>query len=281
MALGRPPVFLSIVVPAFNEEGRLPATLREMVDYLGATAWTWEIRVVDDGSSDRTADVIRRFQQDDPRVVVQSEPHRGKGGAVKAGLLAARGAYRVVCDADLSVPISEIVRFLPPRLTGVDVAIATREGPGARRIGEPIRRHVVGRVFNALVKLLLLPGIDDTQCGFKVLTARAVDVIYPLVTIDGWAFDIEALYLAREHALRIVEVPVEWHYRERSQVRVLRDATAMFAELLRIRRRADAGAYRSHDRTRELRPVRSHSALHVPLQSKLLAQTIPRSRSKS
>lgn len=261
------PVFLSIVIPAYNEARRLPATLREMADYLAATGWSWEIRVVDDGSSDRTAEVMGNFRRDDSRIIVQSEPHRGKGGAVKAGLMAARGAYRVVCDADLSVPISEIARFLPPRLTGVDVAIGTREGQGARRLGEPIRRHLTGRIFNALVRLLLLPGIHDTQCGFKVFTARAAGIIFPLVTIDGWAFDIEALYIARQHGLRFVEVPIEWHYREHSQVKVLRDATAMFVELLRVRRRAAAGAYRPDGRARGSNPAYGYRVFRLPAES--------------
>jgi len=236
-------LFLSIVIPAFNEEGRLAATLREVLGYLRTTAWEWEVRVVDDGSSDGTAEVVSSFHRDEPRVMVQAEPHRGKGGAVKAGLLAARGDYRFICDADLSMPIAEIARFLPPRVIDVDVAIGTREGGGARRIGEPLRRHLVGRVFNGLVKLLLLPGINDTQCGFKMFTARAVADIFPHVTVHGWTFDIEALYIARQHGLRLVEVPIDWHYRERSQVKMLRDGLAMFADLLRIRRRAKRGAY--------------------------------------
>jgi glycosyltransferase involved in cell wall biosynthesis len=268
------PVFLSIVIPAFNEESRLPATLREIAGYLVATEWNWEVRVVDDGSSDRTAEVTTAFSRGEPRVFVQSEPHRGKGGAVKAGLMAARGSYRIVCDADLSVPISEIVRFLPPRLTGVDVAIGTREGEGACRIGEPIQRHIVGRIFNALVKLLLLPGINDTQCGFKMFTARAAELIFPLVTSNGWAFDIEALCIARHHALRFVEVPIEWHYRDHSQVKVVRDAAAMFAELLRIRRRAAAGAYRPGGLARDPKPAVSNDVLHVPLESKTYSRSL-------
>jgi dolichyl-phosphate beta-glucosyltransferase len=235
---------VSIVIPAFNEEVRLPSTLGDVIAYLRTTAWDWEVRIVDDGSTDGTVDAAGRFHRDEPRVVIQPEPHRGKGAAVKAGLLAARGSYRFICDADLSMPIAEIARFLPPRLDGVDVAIATREGSGARRVGEPLRRHLVGRVFNNLVQLLLLPGINDTQCGFKMFTARAVQLIFPRVTIDGWSFDIEALYVAREQGLRLAEVPIEWHYRQESQVRMFRDSVAMLTELLRIRRRAKSGAYR-------------------------------------
>lgn len=229
---------VSIVIPAYNEASRLPATLDEVLAYLQQTPWDWRIRIVDDGSTDETAAVAERYQHADPRVVLQREPHGGKGAAVKAGLLASTSEYRFICDADLSMPIREVERFLPPHVTNADIVIATREGAGARRVGEPVRRHLVGRMFNALVQWLLLPGLEDTQCGFKMFTARAVERVFPLVTVNGWSFDIEALYLARRQGLRIVEVPIEWHYRAESRLNVLRDGPAMFAELLRIRRRA-------------------------------------------
>jgi dolichyl-phosphate beta-glucosyltransferase len=233
----RPPS-VAIVIPAYNEENRLPSTLDEVLAYLQPKPWDWCIRVVDDGSVDGTAAVAGRYESAHPRVVLQREPHGGKGAAVKAGLLAAQSDYRFICDADLSMPIREVERFLPPHVTNADIAIATREGAGARRVGEPIRRHLVGRVFNTMVQRLLLPGLEDTQCGFKMFTARAVEQVFPFVTVEGWSFDIEALYLARRQGLRIVEVPIEWHYRAESRLNVLRDGPAMFAELLDIRRRA-------------------------------------------
>jgi glycosyltransferase involved in cell wall biosynthesis len=232
------PLGVTIVIPAYNEESRLPATLDEVLRYLQQTPWDWSIRIVDDGSGDGTAAVAERYARAHPRVVLQREPHGGKGAAVKAGLLAAGSEYRFICDADLSMPIREVERFLPPFVTNADVAIATREGAGARRVGEPLRRHLVGRMFNTLVQWLLLPGLEDTQCGFKMFTARAVEQVFPFVTVEGWSFDIEALYLARRQGLRIVEVPIEWHYRPDSRLNVLRDSPAMFAELLRIRRRS-------------------------------------------
>jgi dolichyl-phosphate beta-glucosyltransferase len=243
MSSGRP-LSVSIVIPAFNEEERLPVTLDELLPYLRATTWDWEIRVVDDGSADGTAAVAGAFHRDEPRVVVQRERHGGKGAAVKTGLLAARGDYRFICDADLSMPIRELERFLPPQLEGADIAIGTREGAGARRVGEPIRRHLVGRMFNYLVQRMLLPGLNDTQCGFKLFTAAAAMRVFPLVTVAGWSFDIEALYIARILGLRIVEVPIEWHFRKESRLSVLRDGVRMFLELARIRRRAKAGTYR-------------------------------------
>jgi glycosyltransferase involved in cell wall biosynthesis len=234
---------LSVVIPAFNEEARLGATLADVAGFLRGQPWDWEIRVVDDGSSDGTAAVVEAVARGEPRVVLQREPHRGKGGAVRAGLLAAQAEYRFICDADLSMPVRELPRFLPPRLTGFDVAIGSREGYGARRVGEPFVRHMAGRLFNYAVQRLMVPGLDDTQCGFKMFTAQAAERIFPLVTIDGWAFDIEALFIARAHGLRIVEVPIEWHYRRASRVSLMRDGLAMIVELLRIRSRAWRGEY--------------------------------------
>ena len=238
-----PPLSVSIVVPAYNEEVRLGTTLHELAGFLRAQPWTWEVRVVDDGSSDRTCDVVERASATDRCVVLQREPHRGKGGAVKAGLLAAAGDYRFICDADLSMPVTELPRFLPPALVDFDVAIGSREGHGARRIGEPLSRHLAGRVFNFAVQQLMVPGIDDTQCGFKMFTAAAAASIFPLVTVDGWAFDIEVLYIARKQGLRVVEVPIEWHYRRESQLSLARDGARMLGDLLRIRARAARGEY--------------------------------------
>ena len=179
----------------------------------------------------------------DAEIVLQREPHRGKGGAVKAGLLAATAPFRFICDADLSMPVSELPRFLPPQIGQFDVAIGSREGHGARRIGEPLVRHVAGRVFNYVVQTLSIKGIEDTQCGFKMFTGSAVEAIFPLVHVDGWAFDIEVLCIARARGFRIVEVPIEWHYRRESQLNLLRDGVSMLKELIRIRARAARGEY--------------------------------------
>jgi dolichyl-phosphate beta-glucosyltransferase len=241
METARPSV--SIVVPAFNEESRLGETLVDLCTFLARQPWDWEVRVVDDGSTDGTCRVVEEHARLNGNVVLQREPHRGKGGAVKAGLLAARAPFRFICDADLSMPVTELPRFLPPTLENFDVAIGSREGFGARRIGEPLVRHLAGRLFNFAVQRLSVSGIEDTQCGFKMFTAAAVDAIFPLVQVDGWAFDIEVLCIARARGLRVVEVPVEWHYRRASQVSLLRDGAAMFRELIRIGARARRGAY--------------------------------------
>jgi dolichyl-phosphate beta-glucosyltransferase len=240
------PISLAVVIPTFNEELRVAGTLAELAAYLNERGWDWEIRVVDDGSSDDTCAIVAAHAGKEPRIVLQREPHRGKGGAVKAGLLAARAAYRFICDADLSMPVAELRRFLPPELTAFDVIIGSREGHGARRIGEPFVRHLAGRVFNVGVRRLMVPGIHDTQCGFKMFTAAAVEAIFPLVQVDGWAFDIEVLHVARAKGLRIAEVPIEWHYRRESRISLLTDGAGMLRDLLAIRARARRGSYAGH-----------------------------------
>jgi dolichyl-phosphate beta-glucosyltransferase len=235
--------FLSLVIPAYNEEARLPLTLPVAIEYLASTDWDWEIRVVDDGSDDGTCDVVRSFAAQDARVVLQAEPHRGKGGAVKAGMLASTAAYRFLCDADFSMPVAEVARFLPPYLGDYDLAIATREGPGAVRVDEPESRHLMGRVFNGLVTSLLVPGFADTQCGFKCFSAAAAEKLFPMQTIDGFAFDVEVLFLARKAGLDIREVPITWYYMEASSVKPLRDTWRMFREVMRIRGNESAGLY--------------------------------------
>jgi dolichyl-phosphate beta-glucosyltransferase len=233
---------LSVIIPAYNEERGVRGTLRLLSAYLAAREWQWEVRVVDDGSTDGTRQIVEEFSRSEPRVVLQAEPHRGKGGAVRAGMLASRAAYRFMCDADLSMPVREIDRFMPPAFD-TDVAIGSREGIGARRVGEPLFRHVAGRVFNSLVRFSTIRDIQDTQCGFKMFSAAAAQTIFPRVTVEGWAFDIEVLYLARLHNLRVREIPIEWHFRADSRLRMGRDSITMLREVMRVRRRARRGDY--------------------------------------
>ena len=232
---------LSIVIPAFNEERRLPATLDQLVEYLSRQPWRWEIRVVDDGSADGTAALVERYARTNERIVLQREPHRGKGGAVRAGMLKAPGEFRFLCDADLSMPASELPRFLPPAASAFDVAIGSREAAGARRVAEPWRRHITGRVFNWAIQLLAVPGIADTQCGFKMFRSAAAERIFSSATLDGWAFDVEVLAIARTLGMRVIEVPIEWHHRPESQVSVTRDAWRMLADVWKVRARLRRG----------------------------------------
>ena len=234
---------LSIVIPAFNEARRIGLTLDELRAALPAISDAWEIRVVDDGSSDDTAARVEAVAGADARIVLQREPHRGKGAAVRAGLLAAGGDVRFMCDADLSMPVGELPRFLALVPSRCDIAVGSREGLGARRVGEPAHRHWMGRIFNNLVRMGTLDGISDTQCGFKLFSRAAVERIFPRTTIDGWAFDIEVLSIARRQGLRIVEVPIEWHYREHSRVSLVRDSFRMARDVFRVRANALKGRY--------------------------------------
>lgn len=240
-------ISLSIVVPAYNEERRLPGTLHELVEFLGRQSWDWEIRIVDDGSKDGTAALVERLFQAQARIVLQREPHRGKGGAVRAGMLRATGRCRFLCDADLSMPVTELPRFLAVMAKGADIAIGSREGAGARRVGEPWRRHITGRIFNWAIQAIAIRGISDTQCGFKMFTADAAERVFRKCTLDGWAFDVEALAIARSLGLQVTEVPIEWHHRPESQVSVRRDAWRMLVDVWKVRQRVRTGKLLSPD----------------------------------
>ena len=230
-----PPVFLSVVIPAYNEQARIIGTLEQVLDFLNAWDCTWEVVIADDGSTDDTARLIDNFAANSPGVRRLSLPHRGKGWAVMNGMLAAEGEYRLLCDADLSVPIEHVERLLPPQADGVDLAFGSREAPGARRIGEPFHRHLMGRVFNVLTRFLGVPGVLDTQCGFKCFRGETVEVLFQGQTIDGFGFDVEVLYRARRAGMVIQEIGVDWYYRDLSKVRPIQDSIAMTRDLLKMR----------------------------------------------
>ena len=228
---------LSLVVPAYNEEDRLGRTLDALLAWLDRTGVDGEILVVDDGSRDATSDVARRASARDARVrALGYAPNRGKGFAVRAGVLAARGEQILFCDADLSTPIEEI-ELLRQRLSdGYDVAIGSRHLAASRiLVRQPLHRRLLGRVFNGVVSLLAVRGFADTQCGFKLFRREAARRIFPRVKTDGFAFDVEILIRAREAGLRIAEVPVRWQNDSASRVRPIRDSIRMLAEILRMR----------------------------------------------
>lgn len=235
--------FLSLVIPTYNEEQRLPETLERIFAFLRAQPYTFEVLVVENGSRDRTLEVAQEYAVRYAQLRVMSEPIRGKGGAVRAGMLAARGKYCFMCDADLSMPIAEVNRFLPPALDDIDIVIASREAPGAIRYNEPAYRHLVGRVFNLMIRMLALPGLNDTQCGFKCFRGDLVQELFSHQTIIGFSFDIEVLFIARRRGCTIVELPIPWYFSPDSKVRVLRDSLKMGIDLIKIRFNALRGVY--------------------------------------
>lgn len=239
--------FLSIVVPAYNEEARLPASLQAIAEFVEQQAYPVEVIVVDNNSTDSTQAIAQEFASEQPYIRVLFEKTQGKGAAVRTGMLAARGQYRFVCDADLSMPIEEVQKFLPPQLSGYDIAIASREAPGAVRYNEPWYRHLMGRVFNTIVRLFAVPGFQDTQCGFKMFRDDVAESVFPLQTMNGWSFDVEVLYAAQRRGYRIVEVPINWYYKDNTRIHPIRDSINMFAEVFKIRRNGLRGMYNRSD----------------------------------
>jgi dolichyl-phosphate beta-glucosyltransferase len=240
---GEPTCRLSIVVPAYNEEKRLPDSVPQIVNFVRKQDYPIEVIIVDDGSTDRTAEVVKGFQEESPFIALRQVDHGGKGHAVRAGMLQAKGEYLFLCDSDLSMPIEEINKFLPPTLSEYDVAIASREVKGANRYDEPTYRHVMGRVFNLIVRLLAVHGIQDTQAGFKCFRREAARQVFRLQTIKGWGFDVETLFIAQRRGMVIVEVPINWYYKNRSQVKPIQDTYNMFLEVLKVRFNAWQGRY--------------------------------------
>ena len=235
--------FLSIVFPAYNEAHRLPETLTTTLAFIQSQPFSSEIVIAENGSSDSTLHIARNFAIENPGATVLHIDEAGKGRAVQQGMLAAKGQYRFICDVDLSMPISEIPRFLPPQIENADIVIASREAPGSVRYNEPYYRHFIGRIFNNLVRWMVLPQLQDTQCGFKCFTATAVETIFPLVTIPGWTFDVEVLAIAFRMGYQVKELPIPWYYHPHSKVRVLRDSVRMARDLIAIRRKLRCGGY--------------------------------------
>ena len=227
--------FLSVVIPAYNEESRIESTLEQVHAYLTAQDYTWEIVVADDGSTDGTAHMVSACSVGREGIRLLRLEHRGKGWAVQQGMLSATGVYKFLSDADLSMPVEHLGRFLPPVTGEADIAVGSRELPGSRRIGEPAHRHLMGRVFNLLIQALALPGIRDTQCGFKCFRSESTTVLFEEQTLAGFAFDVELLYLARKRELSIREIAIDWYYREGSKVRPVQDTLSMAWDVLKIR----------------------------------------------
>ncbi len=239
--------FLSLIIPAHNEETRLPETLKQVFEFARTQPYSIEVLVVENGSSDRTFQIARGFADQFPQMKLLQIPQSGKGRAVRRGMLAAQGEHRFMCDVDFSMPVSEINRFLPPVLQGYDVAIASREAPGAVRIGEPYYRHFVGRIYNGLIRLLAIPGLQDTQCGFKCFRGPVAEDLFRRQTRTGWSFDVEILFIARLLGYKVVEIPISWYFNPQSKISVVRDSFKMGIDILTIRLNALRGVYMSQN----------------------------------
>jgi dolichyl-phosphate beta-glucosyltransferase len=234
---------LSIVLPAYNEQARLPYTLTEIEAYVCREQLDCEVLVVDNGSQDATSAVVQQAARTFPRLRLLRTDRRGKGLAVRTGCLAARGEAVLFADADLSWAVEDLRRFVGLVGEATPVVIGSREGIGARRLGEPAYRHLMGRVFNRVVQVLAVPGIEDSQCGFKAFRADAAAAIFGRQKIDGFGFDVEVLYLARRLGYPLRVVPLRWEHKANSRVAPVRDTLAMLTDVLRVRLNAARGAY--------------------------------------
>lgn len=239
------PPLLSLVVPAYNEAApdRLPKSLREIIEFVDAQQFDVEVIIVNNNSSDETLEIASTAAEDHKYIRAMTETTQGKGAAVRSGMLAATGQYLFICDADLSMPVAEVLKFLPSELGQYDIAIASREAPGSKRIGEPEIRHIMGRVFNLIVKVVAIHSLNDTQCGFKCFRRDVAMDLFPYQTIDGWAFDVELLFIAQKRGYSIIEIPITWIYKDHSKIKPLTDSVNMVLETLRIRRNGWRGLY--------------------------------------
>ena len=224
---------ISLVVPAYNEEKLIVSSLKNILTYMIKNKYNFEVIVVDDGSKDKTKEKVRSIK--DKHVKLLSyKPNKGKGHAVKIGMLAAKGDLLLFLDADLSTPIEEIEKFIP--LTkNYDVVIASRALKESQiKVHQPFYRELIGKVFNKMVQLLAVWGIKDTQCGFKMFTKKAANIIFKRQRIYGWAFDVELLFIAKKYRLKIKEMPVTWINEGDSRVSPIKSSIQMFIQILKI-----------------------------------------------
>jgi len=239
----QPEPIVSIIIPAYNEEVRLPRSLKQIVEFAQGQSEPIEVLVVENGSRDRTTEIAEAFAVQYPFIRVLHSA-KGKGVAVQAGMMAGQGRYLFMCDSDLSMPITELPKFLPPLCCqDYDVAIGSREGPGAHRYNEPGYRHLMGRVFNLVVRALAVPGFQDTQCGFKSFRREVAREVFAEQTMTGWSFDVEALYIALRRGYRVVAIPIDWYADDDSKIDPVRDTLHMVRDLLRIRINGWRGVY--------------------------------------
>jgi dolichyl-phosphate beta-glucosyltransferase len=235
--------FLSLILPAHNEEDRLSACLDQVSDFLEKQEYSSEVILVENASGDRTLEKAREYARRMKYLRVIHIDDRGKGLAVQTGILSASGKYRFFADVDFSMPIREINRFFPPVVPHAQITIASREVRGAVRYHEPPFRHFTGRVFNLLVKMAAVPGLQDTQCGFKCFRHDIAEDLFQHQTITGWSFDAEILFIAKKRNYEIVEIPVPWYFNPDSKVQLVKDSYRMAIDLLTIHHNDRLGKY--------------------------------------
>lgn len=251
----------SIVVPAYNEEDKITSTLTQIVNFMRNFSESFEVLIVNDGSLDTTASKVLEYSKDNPEVVLVDNPHRGKGYAVWTGIMKAQGELIYMADADLSAPIEDIKKFSNWATEhDFDVVIGSREGIGASRVGEPFYRHFMGRIFNYFVQIIAVPGISDSQCGFKLFTKKAAKDIFGRMLVYGantkdikstylGAWDVEVLYLARKLGYKIKQIPVTWVYVKPKKFNPISNSVKMAFDVLKIKLNGIRGKYKTANPT--------------------------------
>jgi glycosyltransferase involved in cell wall biosynthesis len=238
--------FVSIILPAYNESQRLGTSLQKVLSYVAEQGWDAEVLVVNDGSRDNTANIVREFAATNPIVrLIENPGNRGKGYSVRHGVLESRGDIILFSDSDLSSPIQESAKLFAMLQEGADVAFGSRWlNAELQTERQSILRQIAGRAYNVLLRIILGLNFKDTQCGLKAFTRQAAEVVFTRQTIERWGFDPELLFIARQFKLRAIEVPVQWAHDDRSKINPLLDGIKMGIEMLRIRWAGIKGVYK-------------------------------------
>lgn len=226
--------FCSFIIPSYNEAPQIHTTLDQIKTYMDARKYDWEIIVVNDGSEDSTEKIVKSFCPSDPRIQILTIAHSGKGWAVKTGMMQAKGTLRFMCDADLSMPINQIEYFFTHIADGFDIVVGSRQLAESKRFNEPKMRHIIGRIFNIIARKVSLTDFNDTQCGFKCFKDNVAEYVFRKQLSKGFAFDIEILKLAKKANFKMIEIPIIWHHKKPSKVKVYRDSIKMITDTLLI-----------------------------------------------